>query len=76
VGPAPHRERVGVPTETAEKVAGADYGLLAEHGERIVCDGDFADCYAEGRGRPSIPPSTLAKILLLELAPFPLTPQG
>src|SRR5437867_4801054 len=41
------------------------YGLLAEHGERIVRDGDFADCYAEGRGRPSIPPSTLAKILLL-----------
>ena len=41
------------------------YGLLAEHGERIVCDGDFADCYAEGRGRPSIPPSTLARILLL-----------
>jgi transposase len=41
------------------------YGLLAEHGERIVSDGDFADCYAERRGRPSIPPSTLAKILLL-----------
>src|SRR2546422_2174744 len=41
------------------------FGLLAEHGERIVRDGDFADCYAEGRGRPSIPPSTLAKILLL-----------
>ncbi len=41
------------------------YGLLAEHGERIVRDEDFADCYVEGRGRPSIPPSTLAKILLL-----------
>src|SRR6266536_1131788 len=41
------------------------YGLLAEQGERIVRDGDFADCYVEGRGRPSIPPSTLAKILLL-----------
>src|SRR6266498_3719570 len=41
------------------------YGLLAEHGERIVRDGDFADCYAGGRGRPSIPPSMLAKILLL-----------
>lgn len=41
------------------------YGLLAEHGERIVCDGDFADCYSARRGRPSIPPSTLAKILLL-----------
>jgi transposase len=41
------------------------YGLLAEQGERIVNDADFADCYSEGRGRPSIPPSTLAKILLL-----------
>jgi transposase len=41
------------------------YGLLAEHGERIVRDADFADCYSERRGRPSIPPSTLARILLL-----------
>jgi transposase len=41
------------------------YGLLAEHGHRIVADRDFAPCYAEGRGRPSIPPSHLAKILLL-----------
>jgi transposase len=40
-------------------------GLLAEHGGRIVSDEDFADCYSAGRGRPSIPPSTLAKILLL-----------
>jgi transposase len=42
------------------------YGLLAEHGERIVSDADFADCYVERRGRPSIPPSILAKVLLLE----------
>jgi transposase len=41
------------------------YGLVAEHGERIVSDSDFADCYAAGRGRPSIPPSTLAKVVLL-----------
>jgi transposase len=41
------------------------YGLLAEHGERIVSDSDFADCYSQRRGRPSIPPSTLAKVLLL-----------
>ena len=41
------------------------YGLLAVHGERIVSDEDFADCYSERRGRPSIPPSLLAKILLL-----------
>jgi transposase len=42
------------------------YGLLAEHGERIVRDEDFAECYSERRGRPSIPPSLLAKLLLLE----------
>jgi transposase len=41
------------------------YGLLAEHGERIVRDEDFRDCYAESSGRPSIPPSLLAKVLLL-----------
>lgn len=41
------------------------YGLLAEHGQRIVRDEDFAECYSPGRGRPSIPPSILAKILLL-----------
>jgi transposase len=41
------------------------YGLLAEHGHRIVADTDFAACYSERRGRPSIPPSHLAKLLLL-----------
>jgi transposase len=41
------------------------YGLLAEHGERIVSGEDFAGCYSASRGRPSIPPSLLAKILLL-----------
>lgn len=41
------------------------YGLLAEHGHRIVSDTDFAPCYSERHGRPSIPPSHLAKILLL-----------
>jgi transposase len=41
------------------------YALLAEHGDRIVRDEDFADCYSEATGRPSIPPSLLAKVLLL-----------
>jgi Transposase domain (DUF772) len=41
------------------------YALLAEHGDRIVCDEDFADCYSECHGRPSSPPSLLAKVLLL-----------
>ena len=41
------------------------YALLAEHGDRIVRDEDFAECYCERYGRPSIPPSLLAKVLLL-----------
>jgi transposase len=45
---------------------GSFFALLAEHGERIVRDEDFADCYSEGTGRPSIPPSQLAKVLLLQ----------
>lgn len=42
------------------------YALLARHGERIVRDQDFAECYSQGTGRPSIPPSLLAKVLLLQ----------
>lgn len=45
---------------------GSFYALLAEHGHRIVRDEDFAECYSAGRGRPSIPPSLLAKIMLLQ----------
>ena len=41
------------------------YVLLAEHGDRIVRDEDFAECYSECHGRPSIPPSLLSKVLLL-----------
>jgi transposase len=45
---------------------GSFFALLAEHGERIVRDEDFADCYSDGLGRPSIPPSRLAKVMLLQ----------
>lgn len=45
---------------------GSFFALLAEHGDRIVRDEDFAECYSQRMGRPSIPPSTLAKVLLLE----------
>jgi transposase len=41
------------------------YSLLHEHGGRIIRDEDFAACYSERHGRPSIPPSLLAKVLLL-----------
>ena len=39
--------------------------LLARHGDRIVRDQDFAECYSARWGRPSIAPSLLAKVLLL-----------
>lgn len=46
--------------------AGSFFALLAEHGDRIVRDEDFAECYSSGMGRPSIPPSQLAKVMLLQ----------
>jgi hypothetical protein len=45
---------------------GSFYALLAEHGDRIVRDEDFAECYSGRMGRPSIPPSQLAKVMLLQ----------
>ncbi|MDP9319380.1 MAG: transposase [Actinomycetota bacterium] len=39
---------------------------MAEHGRRVVRDEDFADCYSRRMGRPSIPPSQPAKVLLLQ----------
>jgi transposase len=45
---------------------GSFYALLAAHGDRIVRDQDFSECYAARMGRPSIPPSQLAKVLLLQ----------
>ena len=43
---------------------GSFYERLAEHGHEIVCDEDFADWYAAGRGRPSVPPSVMVRALL------------
>lgn len=46
--------------------SGSFFALLAEHGDRIVRDENFAACYSPAMGRPSIPPSQLAKVLLLQ----------
>jgi hypothetical protein len=46
--------------------AGSFFALLAEHGDRIVRDQDFAECYPSRMGRPSIPPSLLAKVMLMQ----------
>jgi len=45
---------------------GSFFGLLAEHGHRIVRDEDFAECYSQRIGRPSIRPSLLAMVMLLQ----------
>jgi hypothetical protein len=45
---------------------GSFFALLAEHGDRIVRDSDFVDCYSQKMGRLSIPPSQLAKVMLLQ----------
>lgn len=45
---------------------GSFFALLAEHGDRVVRDADFAECYSQRLGRPSIPPSQLAKVMLLQ----------
>jgi len=42
------------------------YGFLALHRGELFCDEDFADLYCPYNGRPSIPPSLLAKALLLQ----------
>jgi hypothetical protein len=41
------------------------YRKLAELGDQLFSDADFADMY-DVRGRHSIPPSLLAKVLLLQ----------
>jgi hypothetical protein len=43
---------------------GSFYERLADHGHEIVSDDDFVDLYAEGNGRPSIPPSVIIRALL------------
>jgi transposase len=45
---------------------GSFCALLAEHGHRIVRDEDFVECYSSRMGRPSIAPSRLAKVMLLQ----------
>jgi transposase len=43
---------------------GSFYERLAEHGDEIVSDDDFAHLYAPTMGRPSFPPSVVVRALL------------
>ncbi|MGQ0521201.1 MAG: IS1182 family transposase, partial [Actinomycetota bacterium] len=43
---------------------GSFYERLADHGDEVVSDEDFAGCYSPTQGRPSIPPSVMMRALL------------
>ena len=43
---------------------GSFYERLAEHGEQIVKDDDYAHLYSQTMGRPSLPPSVMVKAML------------
>jgi len=44
---------------------GSFYERLADHGDEVVADADYAHLYADGRGRPSVPPSVMVRSLML-----------
>jgi hypothetical protein len=45
---------------------GSMFALLAEHRQDLFPDGEFEDLFPSGRGRPSIPGSVMASILVLQ----------
>ena len=45
---------------------GSIYHLLHQLGDKCLSDEDFREMYSSDRGRPSIPPSFMAKVLLLQ----------
>jgi Transposase domain (DUF772) len=45
---------------------GTVYGFLAEHRQRLFPDELFADLFASGRGRPSVPADVIATVLVLQ----------
>ena len=47
--------------------AGSMFAFLAAHRGELFGDGDFADLFPSGRGRPSIPASVMATVLTLQV---------
>jgi len=43
---------------------GSFYERLADHGDEIINDDDYSELYANGKGRPSIPPSVMIRAML------------
>lgn len=47
-------------------LAGSVFAFLAEHRSRLFPGSMFADLFASGRGRPSIPPEVVASVIVLQ----------
>jgi transposase-like protein DUF772/DDE family transposase len=47
--------------------AGSMFGFLAAHRGELFGDEDFADLFPSGRGRPSVPASVMASVLVLQV---------
>jgi hypothetical protein len=45
---------------------GSMFVFLAEHRRELFADGEFEDLFSSGRGRPSIPASVMASVLVLQ----------
>ncbi|MEA2770486.1 MAG: hypothetical protein QOD93_3448, partial [Acetobacteraceae bacterium] len=55
----------GQPCPLAFGPDGSMFGFLAAHRQDLFCDKEFEDLFPSGRGRPSIPASVMASILVL-----------
>jgi hypothetical protein len=47
--------------------AGSMFAFLAAHRGELFGDGDFADLFPSGRGRPSVPASVMAAVMVLQV---------
>jgi hypothetical protein len=47
--------------------AGSMFGFLAAHRGGLFADEDFADLFPSGRGRPSVPASVMASVMVLQV---------
>jgi hypothetical protein len=47
--------------------AGSMFAFLAAHRQDLFTDGDFADLFPSGRGRPSVPASVMASVMVLQV---------
>ncbi len=46
---------------------GSMFAFLAAHRGELFTDGDFADLFPSGRGRPSVPASVMASVMVLQV---------